>query len=55
MLDQVEVKTTAHATHTTNFAREFAVKYGDQGIVFAVGGDGSVNEVASAISGRHGQ
>lgn len=51
MLDQVEVKTTAHATHTTNFAREFAVKYGDQGIVFAVGGDGSVNEVASAICG----
>ncbi|NCU25437.1 diacylglycerol kinase family lipid kinase [Candidatus Nomurabacteria bacterium] len=42
---------TERPLHATELARSFAEEYGERAIIFACGGDGTVNEVANGLAG----
>lgn len=48
--DKVNIIRTTHAGHAAQAAKDFADEYGDQGVVYICGGDGSTNEVANALA-----
>lgn len=45
------VKFTERPLHATELAREYATLYGEKAIIYACGGDGTINEVANGIIG----
>lgn len=49
LADKIDIKLTAHSGHAAEMAKEAAANKTD--MVIAVGGDGTVNEIASALSG----
>jgi diacylglycerol kinase family enzyme len=46
-----DILITQHEGHINEAAKLFAGEYGDKGVVYIAGGDGSLNEVAQAIHG----
>lgn len=48
--DRVEILLTQHGDHAYDAAAAFADTYGENGIVFICGGDGSSSEVANALA-----
>ena len=51
MSDKCEFKLTERPEHAKELAREYALKYGANAIIFACGGDGTVNEVLNGMIG----
>ena len=51
MQDMLEVRLTEHENHVIELAREFSCEQGENGVVYACGGDGSLGEAASAVLG----
>ncbi len=49
--NQVSIVDTKHENHAAELAKEFSENYGDGGVVYACGGDGTINEVANALQG----
>lgn len=49
--DQCIVRFTERPLHATELAREYALLYGNDAIIYACGGDGTINEVANGIVG----
>ncbi len=45
------VRFTERPLHATEMAREYALLYGNSAIIYACGGDGTINEVANGIIG----
>ncbi len=50
-LEQCIVRFTERPLHATEMAREYAECYGNDAIIYACGGDGTVNEVVNGIIG----
>ena len=51
MSDQCIVHLTERPLHATELARAYSSLYGNNAIIFACGGDGTINEVANGIIG----
>lgn len=49
--DQCIIHFTERPLHAVELAREYATKYGKHAIIYACGGDGTINEVANGIIG----
>ena len=49
--DSLIVAYTERPLHAKELARDFALLYGDESIIYACGGDGTINEVANGIYG----
>ena len=47
----VDIRMTEYAGHGAELARDWAARYGAEGVVYIGGGDGSVNEAANALAG----
>lgn len=46
-----DIRMTGHAGHVAELAREWAERFGEEGIVYACGGDGTLHEAAEEIVG----
>ncbi len=51
MSDSCIFSFTERPLHATELARNFAEEYGDDAIIFACGGDGTINEVVNGLAG----
>ncbi len=47
-----DIRLTEYKGHATKLASDWADRWGSRGIVYAGGGDGTLNEVAQALAGR---
>lgn len=50
-LSRLQIIETSYVGHPMDAAKEFAKEYGERGIVYACGGDGTINEVARGVYG----
>jgi len=49
--NMVTIINTEHENHAAELAKTFSDRYGDGVVVYACGGDGTINEVANALQG----
>ncbi len=47
-----DIRLTEYKGHATKLASDWADRWGERGVVYAGGGDGTLNEVAQALAGR---
>lgn len=51
MKDRLHILETEYKNHPYDAAKSFAEKYGERAVIYASGGDGTLNEVATALAG----